>query len=144
VTDEEAFSGTKSLKIEWAFLEASNLRSTLRLTTNGTVDPTPPPETFLNPDSVIPFSLDGTLCDGEGDIYYSVMIKLAPPAVPADCDGEGDVDVLDFSCLQRCAGESPVSEGCMTFDIAPNGAPDDAIDFQDFELFSYLFVGPQQ
>jgi len=144
VTDEEAFSGTKSLKIEWAFREASNLRSTLRLTTNGTVDPTPPPETFLNPDSVIPFSLDGTLCDGEGDIYYSVMVKLTPPAVPADCDGEGDVDVLDFSCLQRCAGESPVSEGCMTFDIAPNGAPDDAIDFQDFELFSYLFVGPQQ
>ena len=108
------------------------------------MDPTPPPETFLNPDSVIPFSLDGTLCDGEGDIYYSVMVKLTPPAVPADCDGEGDVDVLDFSCLQRCAGESPVSEGCMTFDIAPNGAPDDAIDFQDFELFSYLFVGPQQ
>jgi hypothetical protein len=143
VTEEEAFSGTKSLKVEWAFLEASNLRSTLRLTTNGTVDPTPPPETFLNPDPVIPFSLDGTLCDGNGDIYYTVMIMIKPPAVPGDCDQEGDVDVLDFACLQRCAGEGPVSEACATFDIAPNGAPDDAVDFQDFELFSYLFVGPQ-
>jgi hypothetical protein len=144
ITNEEAFSGTRSLKVEWAFLEASNLRSTLRLTTNGTVDPTPPPETFFNPDPVIPFSPDGTLCDGDGDIYYSVMILLKPPAVPGDCDQEGDVDVLDFACLQRCFGESPVSEGCATFDIAPNGAPDDDVNFQDFELFSYLFVGPQQ
>jgi hypothetical protein len=143
ITDEEAYSGTRSLKVEWAFLEASNLRSHLRLTTNGTVDPQLPPETFFNPDPVIPFSLDGTLCDGEGDIYYSVMIKLLPAAIPADCDVDGDVDLLDFSCLQRCFAESPVSPDCATFNIAPNGAPDDAIDFEDFDLFLYLFVGPQ-
>jgi hypothetical protein len=144
VTDEDALSGDKSLKIEWAFIEASNLQSTLRLTTNGTIVEQPSPESFLNPDPVIPISLDGTLCDGDGDIYYSVMIKLLPAAIPADCDGDGDVDVLDFGCLQRCFGESPVSPGCDAFDIAPNGAPDDAVDFDDFDLFLYLFVGPQQ
>ncbi len=140
VTAEEAFSGEQSLKVEWAFVDTSDLEYHLRLTTNGTFVM---PETFLNPDSVIPFSLDGTLCDGEGDIYYSVMIKLPPAAIPADCDGDGDVDVLDFSCLQRCFGESPVSPDCATFDVAPNGAPDDAVDFDDFDLFLYLFVGPQ-
>jgi hypothetical protein len=141
VTGDEAFSGSQSLKVEWAFVDASDLGYHLRLTTNGTFVM---PETFLNPDPVIPFSLDGTLCDGQGDIYYSVMIKLPPAAIPADCDGDGDVDVLDFSCLQRCYGESPVSPDCSTFDIAPNGAPDDAVDFDDFDLFLYLFVGPQQ
>jgi len=143
ITDEQAFSGSNSMKIEFAFVDASNPSSVLRLTTNGTVTPTIPPETFLGPDPVIPFSLDGTFCDGSGDIAYSVMIKLEPPAVPADCDQDGDVDLLDYECLQRCAGETPVSGECAVFDIAPNGAPDDAINGGDLELYSFLMIGPQ-
>jgi len=140
VTDEDAYSGTRSLKVEFAFLDATNLRSVLRLTTNGTFVM---PETFVNPDPVIPLSLDGTLCDGVGDIHYSAMIKIPPPAIPADCDLDGDVDLADFGCLQRCFGESPVPPGCAKFDIAPNGAPDGAVNFDDFELFQYLFAGPR-
>lgn len=143
VTDEQAFSGSQSLEVQWAFVDASNLSSVLRLTTNGSTA-TNPPETFLNPDSVIPFSLDGTLCDGDGDLYYSVMIRLAPPEVPADCDGDGDVDMHDLVCLQECFGESPISQDCATFDIAPNGAPDGALNFGDYDLFNFLHVGPSQ
>jgi hypothetical protein len=144
VTDEEAFSGTQSLKVEWAFLDASNLRSTVRLTTNGTVDPITPPETFENPDPVIPLSLDGTLCDGDGDIWYSVMVKLAPPAIPGDYDQDGDVDLNDVGCLQLCYGTDPAPAECEKVDIAPSGEPDGAVDFADVLLFQYLFIGPAQ
>ncbi len=143
ITTEQAYSGTKSLKVEWGFLDASNLRSVLRLTSNGSTA-TNPPEAFLNPDSVIPLSLDGTLCDGNGDLVYSVMIRLAPPAIPADCDQDGDVDLGDIACFQRCFKPGAPTAECVTFDIAPNGAPDNVVNMPDFVLLTYLFVGPAQ
>jgi hypothetical protein len=140
VTDEEAHSGVQSTKIEWAYIDASNLQSTLRLTTNGSLA-TNPPQTLVNPDPVIRLSDDGTFCDGAGDIRYSVWIKLAPPAVPGDCDSDGDVDLHDMACFQDCFG-SPAS-ACPMFDIAPNHAPDGFITNADWQLLAYLFVGPQ-
>lgn len=142
ITDEESYSGAQSLKIQWAFTDSSNLSSVLRLTTNGSTA-TSPPETMLAPDSVIPFSLDGTkLCDNGGDFVYSVMIKLAPPAIPADCDDDADVDLHDMACFQLCYHPGTPSAECEEFDIAPNGAPDNVINGQDFLLMAYLFVGP--
>lgn len=143
VTDEESFSGSQSLRVEWAFVDSSNMRNHLRLTSDGGLPGVPRFETYVNPDPVIPFSLDGTLCDGSGDIYYSVMIKLAPPAAPGDCDVDGDVDLRDVRCFQKCFKASPVPPECGLFDIAPNGAPDGVIDIQDFLLLQYLLVGPQ-
>jgi len=141
VTAEEAYSGNQSLKVQWAFIDASNLRSTLRLTTNGSTA-TNPPETLVNPDPVVPLSLDGTLCDGSGDLYYSVMIKLAPPQIPGDCDRDADVDLHDYACFQQCFSVYPVPSTCGVFDIAPNGAPDGFVNYADFALWSYLYIGP--
>lgn len=141
VTTEDAFSGSQALRIDFAFLSASNLSSVLRLTTNGSLA-TNPPEPFVNPDSVIPLSLDGTLCDNPNNLVYSVMVRLAPPPVPADCDSDGTVDMFDVACLQLCFRESPLSGGCAIFDIAPNGAPDGVVNALDFQLFTFLLVGP--
>jgi len=143
VSTEEAYSGAKSLKIQFAFVDTSNLRNVLRLTTNGSTA-TNPPQTFVHPDSVVRFSNDGTFCDGSGDIRYSVKLKLAPPAVPGDCDVDSDVDLADLACFQVCFGSAPAPQApCAIFDLAPNHAPDGVINFADFTLFSYLFVGPQ-
>ncbi len=141
VTTEEAHSGLHSLKLQWGFADASNLRSVLRLTSNGSLA-TNPPETFLSPDSVIPFSLDGTYCDGNGDLLYSVWVKLAPPLMPGDWDVDGDLDLVDMAAFQRCFAQSPTTGGCGTFDIAPNHAPDGIIGMADFGLLNYLLVGP--
>jgi len=147
VTDEEAFSGSQSLKVEWAFLSASNLNSLLRLTSNEALLATGAPmpgvhETFLNPDSVVPLTFAG--CEDGIDVKFSFMLLLKPPSIPADCEGDGDVDLADYACYQGCIGASaPFTPPCDEFDLAPNGAPDGVIDASDFELFHILLVGPQ-
>lgn len=141
VTNEDAFSGTQSLKIEWSFTEASNDRSLLRLTSNGSLAEDPP-ETFFNPDSVVALSTDGTFCDGESDILYSVMVKLAPPEVPGDSDRDGDVDLVDYGNFQACIGANPIPDECLVYDLFPIGEPDGVIDLLDYELLSFLFIGP--
>lgn len=140
VTNEQAHSGSKSVKVQWAFTDASNLQSTLRLTTNGSTA-TNPPQTLVNPDPVVRFSNDGTFCDGVGDLRYSVWVRLAPPAVPGDCDQDGDVDLRDLACFQQCFGS--LGTACPEFDIAPNHNPDGHVNIGDFLLLEYLFVGPQ-
>lgn len=143
VTDEVAFSGTQSLKVEFAFLDAANLQSTLRLTTNGSTA-TNPPQTLVGPDPVIRISNDGTYCDGVNDITYSFHLLLAPPQIPGDCDGDGDVDLHDVGCLQECISANPPTGVCVNFDIAPNGAPDGTVNKNDVLLFQYLIIGPAQ
>lgn len=143
ISTEDSFSGTKSMKIQFAFVDATNFRNVLRLTTNGSTA-TNPPETFLNPDSVIRFSNDGTFCDGTNDIEYSVRIKLPPPEVPGDCDFDGDVDLADFACFQICYGSTVTPpDPCVSYDIAPNHAVDGVVNFADFQLLQYLFIGPK-
>ena len=142
ITDVESFSGPNSLQIEFAFSSSANPNSHLRLTTDGSVDLLP--DTFLsNPNSVITYSTDGTLCDGVNDVSYRMMMKLPPPPVPADCDGDSDVDLADYACLQACAGATVTpGDDCETFDIAPLGTPDGSVDGADFDLFGQIMIGP--
>lgn len=140
VTAERSFNGDQSLKIQWAFVDTVNLNNVLRLTSNGSLA-TNPPETFLNPDSVIP--VEYLRCDDEVDAEFSVMMLIEPPPIPGDCDQDGDVDLADIACMQLCFGESPVPSECEKVSLAPNGAPDNVIDLGDYELFSILISGPE-
>lgn len=136
ITNEEAFSGSQSLKVQFAYLSASNDKSLLRLTSNGSTE-TNPPETFDDPDSVIPFSLDGTWCDEDGDIEYCFMMLMEPVAIQGDCDLDGDVDLYDYGCFQECFGQNPLPMDCEKFDYEP----DSDVDLDDFVLFQLSYSG---
>ena len=141
VTDEEAYNSTKSLKLQWAFVSASNNNNHLRATTNEYLynEPTSH-ETFLNPDPVVPFSSDGTWCDGDGDIAYSFMFKMEPTPLMGDCDFDGDVDLVDFGCFQDCYATTPLSSECDTwFDYFR----DNDLNADDFQMFNFSVSGPQ-
>jgi hypothetical protein len=146
VTDEEAFSGTQSLKVQWGFLSAANPNSLLRLTSNEALLASGAPhpgqhETFFNPDSVV--NLTNAACENDIDVKFTFMMLLKPPAIPADCDGDGDVDLADYGCFQQCIGDAdPFTPPCDKLDVAPNGAPDGVVDTDDFELFNILLIGP--
>lgn len=140
ITSEDAFSGTKSLKVQWAFVDAVNGNNTLRLTTNGSTA-TNPPESLLNPDSVVELTNAG--CEDGVDIVFSVMMRFEPPPVPGDCNLDGDVDLGDYACFQQCFGATPVPPECVKVSLAPNGAPDNVINLDDFELFEILLGGPR-
>jgi hypothetical protein len=136
VSAEEAFSGSRSLKVQWAFLSASNLNSVLRLTSNGSIA-TNPPETFDNPDSVVRLS-NGLGCESGNDVVYSFMLKFELPPIPGDCDADGRIDLFDVGCMQRCFMQSPLSAACATFDIDEDG---DA-DLIDYSVFQQTINGP--
>ncbi len=138
IDDTQAFSGSKSLRVEWAFIAASNPLSLLRLTTNGSTA-VPPPDLSRNPDSVIPFSLDNTWCDGEGDISYAFKLKIEPSPIQGDCDDDLDVDLRDYACLQQCMGQATLSPLCdQKFDYFN----DDSIDADDLQMFLLSVSGP--
>lgn len=140
VTADQSFSGAQSLFINFGFVDTVNLNNHLRLTTNGSLA-TNPPETFLNPDSVIPFEY---LPCGDGvDAYFSVQMLMLPPPIPGDCDSDGDVDLADAGCFQICMGQNPVQPECEKVSLAPNGAPNDTIDLDDYVLFNILLSGPK-
>ena len=140
VTADQSFSGSQSLVINFGFNDTVNLNNVLRLTGNGSLA-TNPPETFVNPDSVVPFEY---LACGDGvDAYFSVQMLMLPPPIPGDCDNDGDVDLEDAGCFQICMGQSPVQPECQKVSLAPNGAPDDAIDLNDYTLFNILLSGPK-
>lgn len=140
VTADQSFSGSQSLLINFGFVDTVNLNNTLRLTSNGSLA-TNPPETFLNPDSVIPVEF---LPCGDGvDAFFSVQMLILPPPIPGDCDNDGDVDLEDAGCFQICMGQSPVQPECAKVSLAPNGAPDNTIDLDDYVLFNVLFNGPK-
>jgi hypothetical protein len=139
VTNETAFSGTKSLKLQWGYASAANLNSLLRLTSNELVasPPVPPLETFSNPDSVVRIS-NGLGCDSGNDVVYSFMMKFEFPPIPGDCDSNGRIDLIDIACLQRCFHQAPLTTACATFDIDHDG---DA-DLADYAVFAQTITGP--
>jgi hypothetical protein len=138
ITDQKAFSGSQSLQIQFAFANASNEISQLRLTSNGSVA-VPPPDLTRNPDSVIPFSLDNTWCDGSDDIAYKFMLSLEPSPIQSDCDNDLDVDLLDQACFQDCASLTTLTPLCdEKFDYFD----DDSIDADDQQQFLLSITGP--
>jgi len=140
VTADRAFSGTQSLVISFGFVDTVNLNNVLRLTSNGSLA-TNPPETFLNPDSVV--TVEFLPCNDGVDAEFSVQMLIEPPPIPGDCDNDGDVDLADYGCFQECMGASPVSPACTKVNLAPNGAPDTTIDLADYALFNILVSGPK-
>jgi hypothetical protein len=139
IDDTQAYSGSNSLRVEWGFVNASNPLSLLRLTTNGSVAD-PPPDLSRIPDPVIPFSLDGSWCDGlGGDISYSFKLKIEPSPIQGDCDDDLDVDLADYACFQECATQSPLSPLCQEkFDYFNDGS----IDADDMQMFLLSVSGP--
>lgn len=68
------------------------------------------------------FVFDGTKCSG----------------VPGDLDGDGDVDIVDFSTFAACFGQPPVDQ-CVCADMDNDGD----IDIVDFSTFAAQFgTGP--
>jgi hypothetical protein len=60
--------------------------------------------------------------------------------VPGDCDGDGDVDLDDFTELEACLagpGGGLVSPGCACFDADGNSD----VDVYDFAEFQAAFTG---
>ncbi|MCP4246295.1 MAG: hypothetical protein GY778_04525 [bacterium] len=55
-------------------------------------------------------------------------------ATPGDCDGDGDVDLVDFGDLAACllGPGGGISAGCECFDFDSDG-DNDLLDFADFQ-----------
>lgn len=72
----------------------------------------------------------------------SVQVKLLDLlSQPGDCDGDRDVDQVDFACFQRCytgTGGGPPETGCEIFEFSG----DDDINETDLIYFSYCASGP--
>ena len=67
-------------------------------------------------------------------------IAEARQTVPADFDGDGDVDLRDFNRFKSCYGgqnRAPLRPGCETADFDQDGDVDDA----DFAVFEKCFNG---
>lgn len=66
-----------------------------------------------------------------------LQIDLA--GVPGDFDGDGDVDIVDFTTFSGCFGGSgePVQEGCESADLDGDGD----VDIVDFNTFAANFTG---
>lgn len=89
------------------------------------------------------FQLSGRFSWTQGQ-WDNVKLSIPVPcnAIPADVDNDADVDMDDFAVFQRCyTGPSPAPgvykpANCRCFDRYPFGAPDNAIDHEDFNLFT--------
>ncbi len=62
-----------------------------------------------------------------------------PPPVPGDLDGDGDVDLIDFSTFSTCFTGPGVTAGpeCVLADLDSDGD----VDLTDFATFSSAFTG---
>jgi len=63
----------------------------------------------------------------------------AAGGVPGDCDGDGDIDLADYTCFAACFNgpDIAVSVECGDFDYDA----DEDVDFFDFAEFQVVFVG---
>ncbi len=62
-----------------------------------------------------------------------------------DCDRDGDADMDDFGCFQRCfSGSRPYEPGCAIYDRPEPGFPngDGDVDSDDLDSFTRCLSGP--
>jgi len=131
--------GAQSLKLAWTFTSATDPCSHLRLTSDNYLQ-NAPVTAYRAPDSVVPLSLDGTLCDGSGDIAYSIMMKIEPNPIMGDWDDDGDIDLKDFAAFQDCWGATTGDlDPCdMKFDYYKNNN----VNAEDVVMFDLSVMGP--
>jgi len=89
------------------------------------------------------FLIDGS-GSGEADIVevFSLNPDSLPPGIPGDFDGDGDVDLSDFTMFQLCFGGSnnPPAPTCPPgVDADLDGDGD--VDLADFLIFQQNFTG---
>jgi hypothetical protein len=122
--------------------------------------------------SLVPAVGNGGLNDGTGlgmglwrvraggylDVdYFGVKDGVVPPpgtcnTPPQDSDGDGDVDLADFSIFQACfngpnrpfnADSAPEGK-CACMDVDPSSGGDGDVDLADFGRFQGCFNGPNR
>jgi hypothetical protein len=80
--------------------------------------------------------------DGQGapDRQFDAFAAVYFVQVPGDCDGDGDVDLLDYVCFESCllGPDSGLGSGCGPFDIDGDGD----VDLADFAGFQGAFTLP--
>ncbi len=75
--------------------------------------------------------------------YAAGANAAAMPSGPADFDGDGDVDLGDFSLFQMCfngPNTPPALPGCAAPDVDADGD----VDLSDFAVFQACFNGPNR
>jgi len=98
----------------------------------------------------IGFSLAASDVNGDGldEVFFGTPFNNGDSGTvyvfthaSADCDSDGDHDLVDFACFQACFGgpAGPTPAGlCALFDLDL----DEDVDFSDFAEFASLLTGP--
>ena len=111
-------------------------------------------DNYLDPPSAVWTFESPLLHQGSGRAYLAIdgprmgiavsasdgLRFVRPPAVPGDCDQDGDVDLDDFAsfaaCVQGPGGGLGLGCGCFDFDDSGD------VDLADFAAFQTAFTGP--
>ncbi len=89
-------------------------------------------------------TLTWTAYDLNDAVLDTYQLQSRTPLAPADLDGDGDVDLVDFSAFQTCFNgpnrPSAKADGCEAADF--DGDTD--VDLADFGTFQSCFNGPNR
>lgn len=87
----------------------------------------------LAPGSVVEAGLDALVVFG---------LTCDTPAVPGDCDGSGQVNLVDFATFANCFGLSGPNAGCVAADFACSDLDGNgSVNLVDFSTFALNFTG---
>ncbi len=68
------------------------------------------------------------------DLATNETWPILPPDVAGDCDGDGDVDLLDYTVFAACAASGDAAGSCACAD----GDDDEDVDLIDWSMFQVL------